>query len=55
MMGMWRVQSPHAALEVSLSEGAYSLLRRAYPNEGNVRVAIAAREVGSQPVRESIY
>ncbi len=54
MKGMWKGQSPHAAPEISLPESKCSLLRRAYPNEGNAEAKIFARDAGSQPVRGCI-
>ena len=54
MKGMWKGQSPHAAPEISLPESKCSLLRRAHPNEGNEKVAIAARGAGSQPARKQM-
>ncbi len=51
---MRKLQSPHAAPEISLPESKCSLLRRAYPNEGNAEAKIFARDAGSQPVRGCI-
>jgi len=54
MKGMRKLQSPHAAPEISLPESKCSLLRRAHPNEGNEKVAIAARGAGNQPARKQM-
>ena len=54
MKGMRKLQSPHAAPEISLPESKCSLLRRAHPNEGNAEAKIFARDAGSQPVRGRI-
>ena len=54
MKGMRKLQSPHAAPEISLPESKCSLLRRVHPNEGNVERAIAARGAGSQPARKQM-
>ena len=53
-MGIRKLQSPHAAPEISLPESKCSLLRRAHPNEGNAEAKIFARDAGSQPVRGCI-
>ena len=62
MTGMWSLPSPHVLLEISLPESKCSrrmclpgaLLRRVHPNEGNVKVVIAARDAGNQPGRGRI-
>jgi len=54
MKGMRKLQSPHAAPEISLPESKCSLLRRAHPNEGNEKVAITTRGAGNQPAREQM-
>ena len=48
MAGQWNLSVLHAALETGLLEGKCSLLRRAYPNVGNVKPAKPVREATSQ-------
>lgn len=54
MIEQWRLPKSHAALEVGLSEGKCSLLRRAYPNGGTVGAVKAERAAGNWFVRNQM-
>ena len=51
MIGMWSLSVLHAELTISLSESKCSLLRRAYPNGGNVGPGNSAREAANEFAR----
>ena len=54
MKGMRKLQSPHAAPEISLPESKCSLLRRAHPNDRSVKSTITTRGAGNQPARKQM-
>ena len=50
----WGLSKRNATLEVGLSEGTCSLLRRAHPNERAVGAVKTERGAGSRFVREQM-